>query len=55
MIEPYANTREVSTHIRNRALSPVALVDACLARIEALNPRLNAFITVMADAARAAA
>ena len=55
MIEPYANIREVSTHIRNRALSPVALVDACLARIEALNPRLNAFITVMADAARAAA
>ena len=29
MIEPYANIRQVSTHIRNRALSPAALVDAC--------------------------
>jgi Asp-tRNA(Asn)/Glu-tRNA(Gln) amidotransferase A subunit family amidase len=55
MIEPYANIREVSTDIRNRALSPVALADGCLARIEALNPRLNAFITVMADAARRSA
>jgi aspartyl-tRNA(Asn)/glutamyl-tRNA(Gln) amidotransferase subunit A len=54
-IEPYADIRDVSTRIRNRAVSPVAVVDACLARIEALNPRLNAFITITADAARAAA
>jgi aspartyl-tRNA(Asn)/glutamyl-tRNA(Gln) amidotransferase subunit A len=33
----------------------VAVVDACLARIAALNARLNAFITVDAEGARAAA
>jgi Asp-tRNA(Asn)/Glu-tRNA(Gln) amidotransferase A subunit family amidase len=36
-IEPYADIRDVSTRIRNRAVSPVAVVDACLARIEALH------------------
>jgi Asp-tRNA(Asn)/Glu-tRNA(Gln) amidotransferase A subunit family amidase len=41
--------------IRARTLSPVDIVDAVLARIEALNPRLNAFVTVDADGARAAA
>jgi aspartyl-tRNA(Asn)/glutamyl-tRNA(Gln) amidotransferase subunit A len=45
----------VSTEIREQRLSLVVLIEACLARIEALNPRLNAFITVTADAARAAA
>ncbi len=41
--------------IRARALSPVEIVDAVLARIEALNPRRNAYLTVDADGARAAA
>jgi aspartyl-tRNA(Asn)/glutamyl-tRNA(Gln) amidotransferase subunit A len=41
--------------IRARALSPVELVDACLARVEALDARLHAFITLDADRARAAA
>jgi aspartyl-tRNA(Asn)/glutamyl-tRNA(Gln) amidotransferase subunit A len=41
--------------IRARALSPVEAVEACLTRIEALDPRLHAFITVDADRARAAA
>jgi aspartyl-tRNA(Asn)/glutamyl-tRNA(Gln) amidotransferase subunit A len=41
--------------IRARALSPVEVVEACLARIEALDPRLRAFITVDADRARATA
>jgi aspartyl-tRNA(Asn)/glutamyl-tRNA(Gln) amidotransferase subunit A len=41
--------------IRARALSPVEAVDACLARIEALDPRLHAFITIDADRARATA
>src|SRR5262245_22915417 len=53
--QPYATIHEVSTQIRRRVISPVALIEACLARIEALNPRLNAFITVAAEAARAAA
>lgn len=46
---------ELALLIRNRQLSPVELVDAVLARIDALNPKLNAFLTVDADGARAAA
>jgi aspartyl-tRNA(Asn)/glutamyl-tRNA(Gln) amidotransferase subunit A len=38
--------------IRSGRLSPVALTEATLARIERLQPRLNAFITVTADLAR---
>jgi aspartyl-tRNA(Asn)/glutamyl-tRNA(Gln) amidotransferase subunit A len=49
----HASINELSTKLRERTLSAVAVVDACLARIEALNPRLNAFITVMTEAARA--
>ena len=41
--------------LRAGALSPVQLVEAHLARIERLDPRLHAFITVTAEAARAAA
>lgn len=37
--------------IRQRQLSPTELVEACLARIEQLNPTLNAFLTVMANRA----
>jgi len=39
--------------LQSRKLSPVDLTEACLARIARLNPALNAFITVTADAARA--
>ena len=38
--------------IRRRRLSPVELTDFVLARVERLQPRLNAFITVTADLAR---
>ncbi|MDO8615235.1 MAG: amidase [Dehalococcoidia bacterium] len=41
--------------IRERKLSPVELTEACLQRIEAVDGRLNAFITVMAEEALAAA
>jgi aspartyl-tRNA(Asn)/glutamyl-tRNA(Gln) amidotransferase subunit A len=37
--------------IRAKKVSPVDLTQACLARIEKLNPALNAFITVTAEAA----
>jgi aspartyl-tRNA(Asn)/glutamyl-tRNA(Gln) amidotransferase subunit A len=43
---------EASALIRSRKVSPVELTQACLARIERLNPVLNAFITVTAEAAR---
>lgn len=41
--------------LKNRELSPVDAVEACLARIEATEPRLNAYVRVLADEARAAA
>ncbi len=41
--------------IRAREISPVELTEAHLVRIERLNARLGAYITVCADAARAAA
>src|ERR1700690_1862061 len=42
----------MAEHIRKKKLSPVELVDAHLARIEKLNPKLNAFVQVDADGAR---
>ena len=42
----------IAEEIRSRRISPVSLVESCLARIEALEPRLNAFITVTAERAR---
>ena len=41
--------------IRDKQVSPVAVVEAVLARIEALQPTVNAFITVTAEEARTAA
>jgi aspartyl-tRNA(Asn)/glutamyl-tRNA(Gln) amidotransferase subunit A len=46
---------EASRLLRSRRLSPVDLTEACLRRIGRLNPALNAFITVTAEAARAEA
>ena len=40
---------EVGRLLRNREISPVELTKDCLAKIENLNPVLNAFITVTAD------
>ncbi len=37
--------------LKRRAVSPVELTRGCLERIERLNPRLNAFITVTAETA----
>ena len=49
---PFAPIADVARGMRERRLSPVALAELCLGRIEALNPRLNAFITVTTDLAR---
>ena len=46
---------EQSRLIRDRKLSPVELMQACLARIERWDPLLRAYITVCADAALDAA
>jgi aspartyl-tRNA(Asn)/glutamyl-tRNA(Gln) amidotransferase subunit A len=60
--EPITNTgptalslSAVSQLLRQKTISPVELTQACLARIKALNPALNAFITVTPESALAAA
>ncbi|CAG1001866.1 MAG: amidase [Candidatus Methanoperedens sp.] len=47
----YASIREISVLIRVQKISHVEVVQACLKRIEELDPKLNAFITVLADQA----
>jgi len=42
---------EASDCVRKKTLSPVELTQACLQRIEQLNPLLNAYITVIAETA----
>jgi aspartyl-tRNA(Asn)/glutamyl-tRNA(Gln) amidotransferase subunit A len=46
---------EAAELVRTRAVSPVELTEACLRRIERLNPQLNAFITVTTESALAEA
>jgi aspartyl-tRNA(Asn)/glutamyl-tRNA(Gln) amidotransferase subunit A len=51
----YLSAAEQGRLIRDRKLSPVELMQACLARIERWNPVLRAYITVCADSALAEA
>jgi aspartyl-tRNA(Asn)/glutamyl-tRNA(Gln) amidotransferase subunit A len=51
----YVPATELAALVRSKTLSPVELTRAVLARIERLNPALNAFCTLTADAALAAA
>jgi Asp-tRNA(Asn)/Glu-tRNA(Gln) amidotransferase A subunit family amidase len=51
----YTPATDLDRLIRTRAVSPVEVARAVLARIERLNPRLNAFLTVTADLALAQA
>src|SRR6202140_5034018 len=46
---------EASARIRARTLTPTQLTEACLARIQTYNPKLNAFITVLGEQALAQA
>src|ERR1051326_1004312 len=46
---------EASDLLRRKQISPVDLTNACLDRIEQLDPTVNAFITVMHDSALAEA
>ena len=46
---------EASDLLRRKEISPVDLTNACLTRIEQLNPTINAFITIMHDSALAQA
>ncbi len=47
--------KEIVSNIRSKTISPVEIVEAHLKRIEKLQPRLNAFHHLDADAARKAA
>lgn len=47
----FLTLKEASELVRRKAVSPVELTTACLKRIEAYNPALNAFITVTRDQA----
>ena len=51
----FASALEQAELVRTRVVSPLELVDLYLARIDRLNPELNAYITVTADLARDAA
>src|SRR3954462_4059452 len=51
----YTSAAELAALIAQRVVSPVEIVDIVLDRIEKTQPTLNAFITVCADDARAAA
>src|SRR3990170_9057219 len=51
----YAPATKLLPLIRSKKLSPVELTKAVLGRIERLNPKLNAFCTITADAAMKAA
>ncbi|MCI0439746.1 MAG: aspartyl/glutamyl-tRNA amidotransferase subunit A, partial [Chloroflexi bacterium] len=51
----YLSIAQLSAMLRDREISPVALTQSYLGRIEALNERLGAFITVMREQALAQA
>jgi aspartyl-tRNA(Asn)/glutamyl-tRNA(Gln) amidotransferase subunit A len=51
----FASIEEIGKLFRKRKLSPVELTKLMLARIERLNPKLNAYITVTAEVALAQA
>jgi amidase/aspartyl-tRNA(Asn)/glutamyl-tRNA(Gln) amidotransferase subunit A len=48
----YVSAMELAARIRRRELSPVEVVDACIERIAARNPTLNAFVYTGFDDAR---
>src|SRR5262245_61788142 len=48
----YTPATELAQLYRAKKLSPVEVTEAVLARIERLNPKLNAYLTVTADHAR---
>jgi len=48
----FLSIEQASQLLRRKEISPVELVDASLARIERLNPAINAFLTILAEPAR---
>lgn len=54
-LSPFSTIAEITTNIRSKKISPVELVESHLRRIASLQPKLNAFVHLDADAARAQA
>jgi aspartyl-tRNA(Asn)/glutamyl-tRNA(Gln) amidotransferase subunit A len=52
---PFAEIAEIAPLVQRREVSPVELTQACLEQVEAHQPAINAFITLLADAALAEA
>jgi Asp-tRNA(Asn)/Glu-tRNA(Gln) amidotransferase A subunit family amidase len=48
----YLSASTLATRVRERKVSPVEVVDALAARIERLNPKLNAYVTLDLESAR---
>ena len=48
----YMPATKLAQAIREKKLSPVEVVNTVLERIEALNPKLNAYVTLTAQSAR---
>src|SRR5206468_12348850 len=51
----WMSAAELAERIRNRELSPVEVMESTLERIESINPKVNAFCTLVPEMARAAA
>jgi aspartyl-tRNA(Asn)/glutamyl-tRNA(Gln) amidotransferase subunit A len=51
----FPSISELAPRLRRREISPIEITRECLERVEKLNPSLNAFITVTAESALAAA
>lgn len=51
----FQSAQQLGTLIKGRKVSPVEVTEAFLARSEALNPKINAYITITRDQAMAAA
>ena len=51
----FTSVRALSARVRGKTLSPVALAEASLGRLESLGPRYNALVTLMRDSALAEA
>ena len=47
-----ASALDMSRHIRDKKISPLELADLHLAKIEHLNPKLNAFVQIDPDRVR---
>lgn len=54
-MDPIPSLAQAARDIRSGKLSPVSLVEECLSRVDRLDGRLNAFVTLARESARAAA